>query len=271
MTKLELQGKEYNIPENADELTLGKFELIDLILKNKPKEEDYTYDNVISINSICSGIDKEIILDAPEEFNNYLTELLLWVYSLDLTIYPMSDSIMIDGYKYKYDDKLSKLSTREFVDINEINKSFPEENRLSAVACVRLRRELARTKKDENDIEVKEYYLEKYNTDMIEQRMEKFKNVPVSKIFPMINFFLSNNRKYSLLMSRCSVEMQLALLQHQTIEEWAKSGDGMGRLSRLPRTIFSKSITSLTNQLSKCLHSYHTLPIEPLQNKKIEK
>src|SRR5438034_11082059 len=73
-------------------------------------------------------------------------------------------------------------------------------------------------------------------------------------------FFFSSRRRHTRSLCDwssdvCSSDLvAVAVLKNQELQEWATSGDGMGRLSPLPKIIFSNSMKSLTSQLTKSLH-----------------
>lgn len=284
MITLEIENKEYFIPESPAELSLVKFERIQNIIKEDATisgvTQPFTYKNIVDIVAVTIDIDKDIFMDAPIEFTNFIVDKLQWLFELDIDKYPLLDYVMIDGQKYCY-DKAKTISNREWIDIDTIISKYPKEDRTAGVLCVRLRKELIKRKEydpvksptlkdnqkiititDEKTGEEKHYieetYLEKYKTKFIKDRIEKFKNAPVEAVMPILNFFSFKDRKLADLLKCYSKGVELALHNQHHLNELVKSGDGSTRWLNLHKKIYSKSITSLNLMLSQLLTSYPT-------------
>lgn len=252
MLKLELNKKTYHIPENADELTMDKFDKIStLIMANE--SDVLTKNTVIDITCIMTSLEKDTLMNQPREFFNYLVNRTNWVYTLKSDGFPLCDFIEIDGEKYSY-EKSDDISLREWVDIDTILKQFPQEDKNAAILCVRVR-------KIQPDLSI-----EKYQTEFIEERLNKFKSLPVSKVFPLLNFFLSSEKQSQLNTKFYSLTLAQALTNQYRLKNWGQSTDGGQRLSSWRKKIYWTWMKFLTNELEKHVHYSHTLSTKEKRN-----
>ncbi len=164
----------------------------------------------------------------------------------------MQDYIEIEGERYTY-QKDKNVSNREWIDLETIVTTFPEEDKSAAILGVRLRKQLKNEAGDYLD------KIEPYNTDMLEINKDKFNNLPISKVAPLIAFFLSSERLSSLNSNLYSALLSTALVNHQHLLDWQSNSDGYKQSSNWRKKIYSKWMKFLTNQLKTHVHYSLTL------------
>lgn len=255
MLTLELNEKTYSIPENADDLTLQRFDQIRIYNEGRTVSGEtlpITYKDVVSIVSFATGIEQEQLLDSPSKFFDMIFEKVKWVFELNLDNFPLSEFVEIQGEKYSY-EKNDDCQNREWVDMDAIIQDFPEHDKFVGILCIKLRK----VNKDGKGKLIEG--IEKYDTQMIYDRKDLFNTLPVSKVIPIINFFLSKEKILSNNLQLYSTTLGLAYHNHQTLIEWQSNGDGFTQLAHWRKKIFLNWMKFLTSELDKHLHFYLTL------------
>jgi len=271
MITLTINEKDYLIPENATELPWRKFDQIKRLIASNDGMP-FTKQMVLDITSIVSGLDVELLLDSPAAFYDIIVDKTKWVYALDMSKYKVSDYIEIDGERFSYETQPSKITLREWSDIDTILSKFKDEDKDASIMAVRLRKVEYKLEEHKDDKGIvtgttKLFFnkIEKYNTDMIDERKEMFKNLPTSTIFPLLSFFLSNGEQYSNNIRIYSLMVGQALERQFQLEDWVRNTDGGRPLSNWRKTTYLKWMKFLTNQLEQHVHFSHSLSqkIEP--------
>ncbi len=275
MITLELQDNKYLIPENGYELSVKNFERVTSVIRENTVSgitQPFTKQMVLDITSIVTGIYKDIIMDLPSKFFDYLVTKIKWVFFLDMRNFPLKDFIEIDNERYTY-ERSEDITTREWVDIDTILKTFSNEDKNAAILAVRVRKELYEIKQNKDDkgnvISEEKLYtgaIEKYDSELIEKRLNTFKELPVAEIFPMLSFFLSNEKMFAINTKIYSVELAQALFNQRLLYDWARSGDGHKRLSNYRKKIYWRWMQFLTKELRKHAGFYHTQLIKEMPN-----
>ena len=256
MHTLELNNQVYNIPENANELSLKKFIQIRNVidpLTISGETMELTYNNIIDIVCITTGIDKDQILNYPKAFFDFVLDKILWVFSLKADDYPIKDCIIVDGVEYYWEDNPDRY-LKEWVDIDFIQRNWPVEERPAGILCVRLRKRL------------EDGSLEMYDGDQIGERKDRFNECAVSEVLPLVNFFTVNDRRYEMLIDLYSKAVEAAGLNQMQLNNLVLNGDGTKPLSPWQMKIFSKSMKYLTNELKKHSTFLHTLSTSETPN-----
>lgn len=270
MKKLEFKNKEYNIPENTDEITLEQWDQIRWILEERENKEFITEKERIPIVVIATGIERDEIEYAPVHFYGFLLQELTWLFNLEPNTIPLQDYIEIDGQVYTY-DKNEDLLLKEWGDIDLIVKEYPREDKFAGILAVRLRKELTKIVLDpETGLNTRVKYLEDYNSDVIEQRIAMFKKQPISKVLPIANFFLTKEQLLQNLEKKYSLMLATINLNHLQLRESMQNGDGTLRSSTFLTThLYMKWTKYYNSELKKLLSIYPTSLMSAMPQVKI--
>lgn len=250
MHTVKIENQEYSYPSSIDELTLGEWEEIQTYVKNRITDK-YTYDDVISILELITGISKKTFLESPAQVFNIVFETVKWIFEVNFEGIKPKDELEIDGKIYTY-GKSENITLREWVDIDTILSKFPDDKKFSGVMAVRIR---------ENGAE----YSEK-ESEQIEDRISFWKGQKVVDVMPIINFFLLKEKMLLTNFQSYSMAVQIAQVQMERINNSLKNGDGSIRLSNWRKMILKKLTPYLQNQLSECYRTWHTLRIKIMQH-----
>lgn len=157
------------VPTSWDEITLGQFVKLMRLQEEEGKEEP----SIVDIMAVLTGTDKKYIYSLPSDFANTIMAHLLFL-NEPLKEEPMAEvDINGDTYKINY---MEKLKFGEYTDANTImaNDKFDYAS-LLAILC---RRE-------------GEKYDDDFIADHIEKRTEMWNNQPITKVYPLVCFFLT--------------------------------------------------------------------------------
>ena len=195
-----------NVPEKWDEITLQKFIEIQTLYTEEHKP---TYQEIISVLS-----------NTPiEEINEYPALLVEKVMEkLTYLSEPITNEILnyidYNGERYQI-NHMEDLKFGEFVDVQTVldadRTNFPA---ILAIIC----------RKD------KEIYDDKFIAEILPKRIEFFSNLPVTKVYPLIGFFLSLS-----IISEKNMNLYLETIRDQAnhiVQRYinsAKDGDGRKR------------------------------------------
>lgn len=155
-----------NIPTNWDEVSLNKFIQLQALYKdgNKPQYND--------IISVLTDIAKEELNEYPAIVIEKVTDKLQF---LSETITDKSSNkIEIDNVTYQI-NYLEDLKFGEYVDVNTVLDA--DKSNFPAILGILCRKE-------------GEIYNDEYIARELTKRIEMFGKQPVSKVYPIINFFL---------------------------------------------------------------------------------
>lgn len=212
----------WTVPASWDELTLEMFQEIEKYYSNKDKDFD-----IREVLHIFTNKTEDEINALPITFTNELMNKLMFLKEKPKDYEP-SNFIEIDGVRYCI-NVMEKLKTGEYVAIDTILKNDPHDYiSIFAVLCRK------------NG----EIYDSKFEAELFEERQKLFAKQPVTKIMPLISFFLNLyvvRKTHSLLYSE--VEEGLNLIQ-QSID----NSENLGVFKRL-------SLNSQMKKLRKLLKS----------------
>lgn len=193
----------WHCPTSWEELTLEMFQEIEKYYSNKDKDFD-----IREVLRIFTNKTEDEINALPITFTNELMNKLMFLKDKPKDYEP-SNFIEIDGVRYGI-NVMEKLKTGEYVAIDTILKSDPHDYiSIFAVLC----------RKDG------EIYDSKFEAELFEERQKLFAKQPVTKIMPLIAFFINCyivRKMHSLLYSE--VEEGLNLME-QNIESSRANGD----------------------------------------------
>lgn len=190
-------------PASWDELTLEMFQEIEKYYSNKDKDFD-----IREVLHIFTNKTEDEINALPITFTNELMNKLMFLKEKPKDYEP-SNFIEIDGVRYCI-NVMEKLKTGEYVAIDTILKNDPHDYiSIFAVLCRK------------NG----EIYDSKFEAELFEERQKLFAKQPVTKIMPLISFFINCyivRKMHSLLYSE--VEEGLNIME-QNIESSRANGD----------------------------------------------
>ena len=171
--ELEEEIKTYQFPESWDDVTVEKFVNVYQLRSEQSNELEAT----VKLMSAISGIDIDTLYSMDiEDFKNLISNLKFISTEVSKNDVEYVD---VEGEQYYLYKDFNKLTTGEVITIEtlldssngDIYKVIPE------LLCLFLR-------KKKND------KYEKFTTDML-KRKDKFRQIPVTQIYHIFNFFLN--------------------------------------------------------------------------------
>lgn len=210
--------KEWTVPTKWEDISLKKFQEIERFYENK--EEKFDVREVIHI--ICDKTIDEVNA-LPSEFLDIILEKLLFLQEQPKIDKP-SNKIVIDGEEYIINFQ-NKLKTGEYLAADMAIKG--DKHNYAGILAILCRKE-------------GEIYDSKFENEIVEERIKLFEKQPVTKILPLISFFLNCYmilETPSQLFSKVEEEINLTL---NNIETLGKNG-----------AYSTHSIKSLTKKLRK--------------------
>lgn len=158
-----------SIPTSWDEITLKQFSDIERYYADKEKQFDAREVLHIFTNKTIDEIN-----ELPIEITELLMSKLVFLQERPKDVKP-SNKIKIDGEEYVI-NVMEKLKTGEYVSVDTILKGDKYDYAsILAVLC---------RKKDE-------VYDSKFEAELFDSRREMFEKQPITKILPIIGFFLN--------------------------------------------------------------------------------
>ena len=191
------------VPTSWDEITLKQF----ITLMKLQEEENKEDVSLIDIMAVLTGTDKKYIYLLPSDFANTIMAHLLFL-NKPLKEEPKAE-VIIDGNLYKI-NYMEKLKFGEYTDENTVmaNDKFDYAS-LLAILC---RRE-------------GEIYDDDYIAEHLDERTEMWNNQPITKVYPLVCFFLLLSTISGKHLERYMTEGEQAIDQLLThIEDSLKSG-----------------------------------------------
>lgn len=160
---------EITVPTSWDEVTLEQYQKIEQFYEDKDRNF-----NVLDVIDIFIDRDKDYIMSLPSEFLEIILDKLTFLYELPEKKKP-SNKITIDGEDYVINFQ-NKLKVGEYVASNALLKADKHNYAgLLAILC----------RKDG------EIYDSMFENEILEDRVKLFQKQPITKILPLIGFFLS--------------------------------------------------------------------------------
>ena len=191
------------VPTSWDEVKLKDF----ITLMKLQEEENKEDVSLIDIMAVLTGTDKKYIYSLPSDFANTIMAHLLFL-NKPLKEEPKAE-VIIDGNLYKI-NYMEKLKFGEYTDANTVmaNDKFDYAS-LLAILC---RRE-------------GEIYDDDYIAEHLDERTEMWNNQPITKVYPLVCFFLLLSTISGKHLERYMMEGEQAIDQSLThIEDSLKSG-----------------------------------------------
>lgn len=168
MKSIKIDGVKYNLPETWLDVTFEQY------IKIQEVDEKTKLKKSIAILSILSGIEIEILNDLPLDMLNKFVGFLDFV-SQEIPT-EKKKCLIINDIEHEYLGSLEKISIGQYADIDfEINQERTPLRTLSYILPI--------------------LYLPKgkeYNSAYSESVVNDFLNLPVTDVFGVIGFFLSN-------------------------------------------------------------------------------
>lgn len=157
----------WNLPKSWDDVTLAKFSNLQRI---KGEGEAQIYD---LLQALCDKTRDEV-MQLPIEFVEKMLNRMDFIYTTPEVAAP-TNKIEIDGETYMV-NYLEKLKAGEYISFDTVIKS--DQYNYAAMLAILCR------KPDE-------IYDSKFEAEKFEDREKMFGNQPITKILPIINFFLN--------------------------------------------------------------------------------
>lgn len=176
--ELEEETKTYQFPESWDDVTVEKF----MSVYQLRSEQSNELETSVKLLSAISGIDIETLYSMDiEDYKNLISNLKFISTEVSRNDVEFID---IEGEQYYLYKDFNKLTTGEVITIETLIDGSNGDiyNIIPELLCLFLR------KKNGDKYE-------KFTTDML-KRKDKFKQVPVTQIYHIFNFFL-NGRNIS--------------------------------------------------------------------------
>lgn len=191
------------VPTSWEQITLGQFVKLMKLQEEEGKEEP----NIVDIMAVLTDTDKKYIYSLPSDFANTIMAHLLFL-NKPLKEEPKAE-VIIDGNIYKI-NYMEKLKFGEYTDANTVmaNDKFDYAS-LLAILC---RRE-------------GEIYDDDYIAEHLDERIEMWNDQPITKVYPLVCFFLSLSALSGEHLQDYMTEGEQAIDQSLThIEDSLKSG-----------------------------------------------
>lgn len=191
------------VPTSWDDITLRQF--VNLMKLQEAEGKDEL--SIVDIMAVLTGTDKKYIYSLPSDFANTIMAHLLFL-NEPLKEEPKAEvEINGDVYKINY---MEKLKFGEYTDANTImaNDKF-DYGSLLAILC---RKE-------------GEKYDDDFIADHIEKRTEMWNNQPITKVYPLVCFFLTLSALSGQHLQHYMTDAEQAINQSLThIEDSLKDG-----------------------------------------------
>lgn len=160
--------QEVTVPTSWNDVTLGKFQKIEKYYENKDR-----IFNVMDVLDIMIDKDRDYIMRLPNEFLDIILEKLMFLQTPPEEAKP-DNKVEINGETYRIHFE-NQLKVGEYVAADSILKQ--DSHNYAAFLAILCR-------KDD------ELYDSKFENEILEDRIKFWENQPVTKIFPLISFFL---------------------------------------------------------------------------------
>lgn len=160
---------EWNCPTKWDDITLKVYQEIERYYKDKDKEFD-----VRDVLHILTNRSEDEINDLPADFLDIiLTHLVFLVTTPEVG--EETNKIEIDGVEYSI-NVMEKLKLGEYVAVDNVLKA--DSSDYASILAILCRKE-------------GEVYDSRFEAEEFEKRKEMFEKQPVTRIMPIIGFFLN--------------------------------------------------------------------------------
>lgn len=216
---------EVQVPLSWNDVTLAQFQQIEKFYEDK--DENF---NIIDVLDIFINKDKDYIMSLPAEFLNIIIDKLQFIQVSPKTDKP-TNKITIDGEEYSINFQ-NQLKTGEYIATETILKD--DKHNYAALLAILCRKE-------------GEIYDSRFENEIIEDRVKMFEQQPITKILPIIGFFLN-----LMLVLNSPTQLSTVIKDeinriHRHIETLAKNGAISKR--------YTKSLTKKLKKLEKSINS----------------
>lgn len=216
---------EIHVPSSWDEITLKTYQRIEEYYETITGD---THFNVMDVLDIFIDKDKDYLMSLPSEFLDIILDKLSFLQTPMKTPEP-SNKIEINGEKYIVNVQ-NKLKTGEFIASDSILKD--DRHNYAAMLAILCRKE-------------GEVYDLHFENEVVADRITLFEQQPITKIMPIITFFLALLGQ-SVMISQLSSKVEEAIdLTRKSIETSHKNGEiskrsmksAMKKLKKLEQSI----------------------------------
>ena len=188
------------VPTSWDDITLKIYSQIERYYADKDKDFD-----VRDVIDILIDKDRDYINALPAEFLDTILNHLSFI-MITPEVGEPSNKIKIDGEEYII-NVMEKLKLGEYVAIDNVTKA--DKNDYASILAILCRKQ-------------GEVYDSKFEAETFEKRKEMFESQPVTKILPLVGFFLNlymTLGKRSLLYSQVEEGINLIQLNLNNLEK----------------------------------------------------
>lgn len=220
----------WNVPTSWDEITLKQFQDIDNYYKDKERKFD-----VRDVIHILTNKTIDEVNQLPVEFLEIIFDKLSFMNEQPVVGEP-TNKIELDGVTYQV-HIMNKLKTGEYVAVDSVVKT--DAANFAAILAIICRKE-------------DEIFDSKFENEILEDRIKMFENAPITKVLPVMNFFINCyilSETPSQLYSTIEEEINLT---RQNIQDSVKNGGHtklfsrwqMRKLRKLEKSLKSISLTT---------------------------
>ena len=216
----------WNVPSGWDELKLSTYQELERFYDDKDKNFD-----IREVVHILCGKSKDEVNMLPMDFLEKIMENLLWLQDKPNEEEPRN-WVEINGEKYTVHTE-NQLRTGEYIASDTLLKS--DKHNYAALLAILCRKD-------------GEVYDSRFENEVLEGRIKLFEEQPLTKILPVVGFFLSvyiTSMTPTLLSSKVR---ELVDLTAENIETSAKNGE-----------LSKRSMKSLMKKLRKLEKSISTI------------
>lgn len=211
------------VPKSWSDITLEKFQRIERYYSDKEKEF-----NIMDVLDIMIDKDRDYIMSLPTEFLDIILEQLSFIQNTPEETEP-SNKIEIDGETYRIHFE-NQLKVGEYVAADTILKQ--DQHNYAALLAILCR-------KDD------ELYDSKYENEILEDRIKLWEKQPITKILPLIGFFMNcyiNSTLITQLSSKVRESINLTASYIQTLRK-------NGELSTLSTHLLTRKLKKLEKSI----------------------
>ena len=220
----------WDIPTDWSQITLRQFQDIDNYYKDREKEPD-----IREMLHILAGKTIDEVNQLPVEFLEIIFDKLSFMNEQPVVGEP-TKKIELDGITYQV-NIMNKLKTGEYVAVDSVVKT--DAANFAAILAIICRKE-------------DEIFDSKFENEILEDRIKMFENAPITKVLPVMNFFINCyilSETPSQLYSIIEEEINLT---RQNIQDSVKNGEitklsskwQMRKLRKLEKSLKSISLTT---------------------------
>lgn len=216
---------EIHVPSSWDEITLKTYQRIEEYYETITGD---THFNVMDVLDIFIDKDKDYMMSLPSEFLDIILDKLSFLQTPMKTLEP-SNKIEINGETYTVNVQ-NKLKTGEYIASDSVLKD--DKHNYAAMLAILCRKE-------------GEIYDLHFENEVVQDRITLFEQQPITKIMPIITFFLALFGQ-SVMISQLSSKVEEAIdLTRKNIETSHKNGEisrrsmrsAMKKLKKLEQSI----------------------------------